>query len=205
MGLDGRESLRRVSVRQVLLPCGSLGCRQDASLHKGAVAGNARLSFEPGRACPAGQVPGHRQGLNSKVAAPELWRQPCLLDGVSSACALCTLGSFAATEVQAQDKGQITGTQTGGVTRTIITQMDVPNSNYVTVIATAAIPAEAKVTPHPSRCRIRLCHRRRRHADGGGVRREIAFKPGAPLPSSPRYTAHGAGRQQGHQALALRS
>ena len=66
------------------------------------------------------------------MAAPELWRQPCLLDGVSSACALCTLGGFAATEVQAQDKGQITGTQTGGVTRTIITQMDVPNSNYVT-------------------------------------------------------------------------
>jgi quercetin dioxygenase-like cupin family protein len=117
-----------------------------------------------------------------------------------SACALCAIGGFSATEVQAQDKGQITGTQTGGVTRTIITQMDVPNSDYVTVIATAEIPAGAKVTRH-THPGVESGY----VIDGDGTLtveggQEIAFKPGTHF-QVPPDTPHMA--QGGSKATKL--
>jgi len=66
-----------------------------------------------------------------------------------SACALCAVGGFAATEVKAQQAGQqVTGTQTSGVTRTILSQMDVPDSKFVMVIGIAEISAGATVARH---------------------------------------------------------
>ena len=66
-----------------------------------------------------------------------------------SACALCAIGGFSATEVKAQEKAPpVTGTQTSGVTRTNLSQMDVPDSKFVMVIGIAEIAGGAKVARH---------------------------------------------------------
>jgi quercetin dioxygenase-like cupin family protein len=60
-------------------------------------------------------------------------------------CALCGIGEFVATAASAQGAAPTT---TGGVTRTILSQMDGPVPGYVTLLVEATIDAGTPVARH---------------------------------------------------------
>jgi len=61
-------------------------------------------------------------------------------------CALCAIGGFAATEVNAQ--GAAPAAATNGVSRVIVQRSDGPAPGFETILVTAEIAAGAKVARH---------------------------------------------------------